>query len=280
MKKVLLLCSLLTGTLLLNAQTVVFENNFDTSLANLSIFDLDGDGDGGIGWYNVPATGFPPTYTGSMVVFDASEATAGYTPGKTYDINSVETKSPVTIPLGGSAKITFDLLVYGNSGSPTTFTTDFLINIYNNNTAYTLIAQKTLTVTRGTWNQISLNIPEGLGQSYIYELLQSDNPRVQSDFLVDNLKIIHTPALSSEDFSSTAFSLYPNPTTDVLNISNNNNLDIKNISVTDINGRIVKTSNSNEIASAKIDLSDLTAGIYIMKIETDKGISTEKIIKK
>jgi hypothetical protein len=48
----------------------------------------------------------------------------------------------------------------------------------------------------------------------------------------------------------------------------------------DINGRVVKSGNSNELATAKIDLSDLTAGIYLMKIETDKGISTEKIIKK
>ena len=37
---------------------------------------------------------------------------------------------------------------------------------------------------------------------------------------------------------------------------------------------------SHELLNAKIDLSDLTAGIYLMTINTDKGVSTEKIVKK
>jgi hypothetical protein len=88
--------------------------------------------------------------------------------------------------------------------------------------------------------------------------------------------------LGNSSFNSTTavFSnIYPNPVTDFASISLID-ATINAITIMDINGRVVKSGNSNELASAKIDLSDLTAGIYIMKIETDKGVSTEKIIKK
>ncbi|MBP6754574.1 MAG: T9SS type A sorting domain-containing protein [Bacteroidia bacterium] len=88
--------------------------------------------------------------------------------------------------------------------------------------------------------------------------------------------------LGNSSFNSTVatFSnVYPNPVVDFASISLID-ATINAITVMDINGRLVKSGNSNELATAKIDLSDLTAGIYLMKIETDKGISTEKIIKK
>ncbi|WP_396199378.1 T9SS type A sorting domain-containing protein [Flavobacterium sp.] len=88
--------------------------------------------------------------------------------------------------------------------------------------------------------------------------------------------------LGNSSFNTTkaVFSIvYPNPVTDFASISLVDTT-INAITVMDINGRIVKSGNSNELATAKIDLSDLTAGIYLMKIETDNGVSTEKIIKK
>jgi hypothetical protein len=88
--------------------------------------------------------------------------------------------------------------------------------------------------------------------------------------------------LGKSDFNSVKLSfanVYPNPVVDFASI-NIVDAQINAITVTDINGRIVKTGNSNELLNAKIDLSDLTAGIYLMTIDTDKGVSTEKIIKK
>lgn len=85
---------------------------------------------------------------------------------------------------------------------------------------------------------------------------------------------------STFNSSTTIFSyIYPNPVVDFASISLVD-ATINAITVMDINGRVLKSGNSNELASAKIDLSDLAAGIYLMKIGTNKGISTEKIIKK
>ena len=62
----------------------------------------------------------------------------------------------------------------------------------------------------------------------------------------------------------------------MLNISNTNNVEIKNISVTDINGRVVK----NETGSlTQINVSDLNAGVYFVTIEAAEGKTTKKFIK-
>jgi hypothetical protein len=88
--------------------------------------------------------------------------------------------------------------------------------------------------------------------------------------------------LGNSSFNSTIIdfsNVYPNPVVDFASINLIDTI-INAITVIDINGRVVKYGNSNELVTAKIDLSDLMAGIYLMKIETDKGVSTEKIIKK
>lgn len=72
------------------------------------------------------------------------------------------------------------------------------------------------------------------------------------------------------------FSLYPNPTSSILNISNNENYEIKNISITDINGRVVKNQQG---ALIQINVSDLNSGVYFVTIEAAEGKTTKKFIK-
>lgn len=85
-----------------------------------------------------------------------------------------------------------------------------------------------------------------------------------------------TSTLSNEDFDSNSFSIYPNPTSSVLNISNPNSLEIKNILVVDINGRIVKNQSDS---LSQINVSDLNAGVYFVTIEAAEGKTTKKFIK-
>lgn len=100
----------------------------------------------------------------------------------------------------------------------------------------------------------------------------------------DNLsaKAVATEALlGSSDFNynqATIMSVYPNPFVDYVSI-NLADGQINSIKVMDINGRIVKTANNSELTNAKVDLAELTNGVYLMTIETDKGVSTQKIIK-
>lgn len=68
---------------------------------------------------------------------------------------------------------------------------------------------------------------------------------------------------------------YLNSAQNSLEIQSKTGVYIKNLELLSIDGNIVKTSNSN-----RIDVSDTTHGIYILKVITDQGIFAKKIIRK
>lgn len=74
------------------------------------------------------------------------------------------------------------------------------------------------------------------------------------------------------------FSVYPNPATSIVNIKSSVNTSIQTVSITDLNGRTVKTNtvSGNE---AQINISDLASGVYMMNINSDQGSVTKKIVK-
>jgi hypothetical protein len=78
----------------------------------------------------------------------------------------------------------------------------------------------------------------------------------------------------SDKFATKSIKIYPNPTSDVLNIQTDSK--INNISVSDMTGRRVNI----KLDGDKVDVSTLPAGNYLINVETKDGISTEKFIKK
>lgn len=82
--------------------------------------------------------------------------------------------------------------------------------------------------------------------------------------------------LSSDSFFKNNFSFYPNPVNNVLNISVKSEMTINNLSITDLNGRVVYSSSA---AINSIDVSDLSSGVYFISIETNEGKGTAKFVK-
>jgi pectate lyase len=80
----------------------------------------------------------------------------------------------------------------------------------------------------------------------------------------------------SQNIESPKVMLYPNPVTNNLYLSSSNQK-IKNVMIYSITGALVK-SISNNVDS--IDVSNLNAGSYLVKVTTDEGSFTQKIIKK
>jgi hypothetical protein len=85
----------------------------------------------------------------------------------------------------------------------------------------------------------------------------------------------NTAAVSNETISD--LEIYPNPVTNIINIKAQNNID--KISVFNQIGRLIKVLSPNN-KTIQADLSNLTSGIYILKINSDNKIITKKIIKK
>lgn len=82
--------------------------------------------------------------------------------------------------------------------------------------------------------------------------------------------------LSTDSFFKDNFTVYPNPVNEVVNISSLSNSEITKVSITDINGRVVKEINSNV---SNISVGDLNTGIYFLKINTLEGVGTTKFVK-
>jgi hypothetical protein len=83
--------------------------------------------------------------------------------------------------------------------------------------------------------------------------------------------------LGVSDFETTKFTVYPNPTKNVWNINSNGQV-LNSISVFDVSGKQVKSlkPNSNETV---IDASNLNTGLYFVRLESNSGIETIKLIK-
>ena len=87
------------------------------------------------------------------------------------------------------------------------------------------------------------------------------------------LSVLGAVTLSLENQTKVVFSLYPNPTNDVLNIETD--LDLKSIEIYNIQGQKVKSANQKQV-----NVSDLASGMYMIKIQdTDNAIATKKFVK-
>jgi hypothetical protein len=104
-----------------------------------------------------------------------------------------------------------------------------------------------------------------------------------ASMVMDNLtvKAVATDSLLGfNDISDEAtFSVYPNPATNFITVSSNINLTINSIEMFDINGRMVKKISYDATSNAEVTISDLSAGVYMMKISSNNGVATKKIIK-
>ena len=77
------------------------------------------------------------------------------------------------------------------------------------------------------------------------------------------------------DILSEKLQIYPNPVKDVLQIESGE-LRIDRVEILDLSGKIVCHFNN---LTNQINVSTLLQGIYLIKIETDKGIVTRKFVK-
>lgn len=83
-------------------------------------------------------------------------------------------------------------------------------------------------------------------------------------------------SLATSSFNNSAFSAYPNPVTDVLNLSYDKN--ISTVAVFNLLGQQVlsKSINAND---AQIDMSQFNSGAYFVKVTSNDQVKTVKVIK-
>ena len=89
--------------------------------------------------------------------------------------------------------------------------------------------------------------------------------------------VINSGSLSIKPFENSSVAVYPNPASDVISLKTAQNVEVTAIEIYNLAGQKVITANEPE----NIEVSQLSAGTYLLKAKTSDGQSvTKKIVKK
>lgn len=101
-------------------------------------------------------------------------------------------------------------------------------------------------------------------------------------YYVDDVVVIDANEIPSSihESSTTSLSYFPNPVVDKLTVQSMNETIIKKIQLYDFSGRIIKEIETNA-ASCVVNLQDVSAGFYLIKIIDNQGNKKiDKLVKK
>jgi hypothetical protein len=301
MKRFLIMLTMLavaTG----NSQTTIFQENWDGQGPGISawtLYNLDGltpvgpNGDNNEdlaflvqnAWNVLTFAQIEPVNSNNMSGYGISAtgmaanvvaSNSWYNPVGTA--NDWLVSPQITIPAGVS-EVSLNWAAQSFSDDPN-FLEDYQVyvsptggNAVSNFT--TLLADVDRELTDGSYRSVSL-LP------YVGKTIRiafRDNSVNKFLLFLDNISVTTGNALPVEDFVSSKFSISPIPVKSILSISNIEKINVNAISIADLNGRVIKEKKYNNVRNIQVDLSELSAGMYVMNINSDQGIATKKIVK-
>ena len=80
----------------------------------------------------------------------------------------------------------------------------------------------------------------------------------------------------NENNNENNFTLFPNPTKDLVSVISKNNEIIKTVKVLSLTGQLIYSENVNHIATT-LNTANFSAGIYFVEVKTNNGVYTQKI---
>lgn len=107
-----------------------------------------------------------------------------------------------------------------------------------------------------------------------YSWKQNLNNQQQKGGTPSSIKVFNIEGiLNNSNFVLENFEIYPNPTSDILNIELKENIILEKVNIFDTTGKLVK-----ETTEKTINLSGFSKGVYTVQVLTEKGIATKKVI--
>lgn len=238
-----------------------------------------------IGWLAFPNTTANDWFiniggTGSPLVQEGVASAIAITPTAVAASESLFSRG-INLTAGSNVTITFYDRNYVSTTAPiSTNTASYSLTV---GTAQTVASQTTsLYSTTGlsttTFTQRTATFTPTATGTYYFRFLNSSpaNATGTHAIIIDNFTV--TEVLGTNEFSESKFSVYPNPTKGLIDISNDTDATISSVELSDLNGRVVKRFAIGENES-QINISEFSQGIYMMKIISDKGIVTKRIVK-
>ena len=97
---------------------------------------------------------------------------------------------------------------------------------------------------------------------------------------VFELEVVKPLGIGENSFDIASLTMYPNPATGFVLLSNPQNIPLKDVSIYDVTGRLIKTLDASQITSEMtIDISELASAAYMVLINTEAGQVTKQLIK-
>jgi hypothetical protein len=90
-----------------------------------------------------------------------------------------------------------------------------------------------------------------------------------------NTDFFYSLFVDTKDIQTIAFSIYPNPSSEVIVIKTNDA--ILSSTIYDANGRLLSITNGD---FSDINIADLANGTYFLQVKTQTGMGTTQFIKK
>ncbi|MDD2984160.1 MAG: GEVED domain-containing protein [Crocinitomicaceae bacterium] len=87
--------------------------------------------------------------------------------------------------------------------------------------------------------------------------------------------------LGLEDVVFEAFNMYPNPSSDMVFITNTGSTEVFNYEVLDMNGRVILKANNaiNGSTTTELNLTQVEIGVYLIRVFNDKAEKTFRVVK-
>lgn len=267
MKKLLFTLSMIAGLTALNAQSVVWSDNFDDEdISDWTIEDMDGDG---YVWETVVLEGLTP-------------AIASYS----YDNPTFTPLTPdnyiisPAISISGFTELTLKYLVKTQDPS----WPDETYSVYVSTEANFDGVEPLLTENAadngvgGVFYEKSIDLSAFNGEETIYVAFRHHDSEDMFSLHIDDVSVEGEATAAVTDLNGAKAAIYPNPVVDAFNVELSSKLNANNVTVTvtDMTGKVVKTFG----AASSYNVSDLAAGVYVVKITDGKNTDTKKIVKK
>lgn len=184
--------------------------------------------------------------------------------------------TPELSTIDGNHTLTFD--AGGLGGNPGTYTIQpGTLETVNGYSAFQGVGQPLqIGATMTTYSNIA--IPASTTQKFIaFKIIATSQHMAAS---LDNVKWQST--LSVNDSKLSTFNVYPNPATDRnITVAFNSTIEKANIAIYNLTGsKVFETETANNADATNLNLSGLSSGIYLLKIQSGNDTATKKLILK
>ena len=236
-----------------------YSYNFEKTLENFG--EYDSDGWASTTWLNGESE--TAAQNGTGYVFNNTSATTTK--------NDWIFSYPVYLKKDESVTVTYYAAIGSATASPATLKLAVASSQDKNSMIETLstdaISSNAYTAFTKTYKATSDNV-------YYFGFGNTTAPvTVTTSLRVDNVSLTKN-TLAVNDLVKTNIKMYPNPVVDQLNIKTDDI--VKSIQIYAVDGKLLKTIIGN---TDKVDFRNYPKGSYLVKIETNKSVTSQKIIK-